>query len=288
MKNSHKATFDDDILSHITHSLEQMRGSERKIAETILKDPQAFLSISAYNLAERSNVSEPSVTRFSRAMGCQGFPDFKLRLAQSLAGIPVLSPMIPKDASTAEIVRRMTRYCTATLDTVGKRLDPQDMERAIEELTSANRIVIVGVGYAGVMAQELESRLLRIGLNVSAYSEPERQGTVALSLRATDLMIAISASGRSCQVLAAARLAKDRGARILALGRADTPLQRIADISIVVQTPDQPTVTLPLVTPLAHLMIIDTIVLIMILRGGKRLGEHLKMAKKLVNSARDL
>ncbi len=51
----------------------------------VLDDPEFATEAAIALLAARAAVSEPTVTRFCRTLGCAGLRDFKLRLAQSLA-----------------------------------------------------------------------------------------------------------------------------------------------------------------------------------------------------------
>lgn len=56
---------------------------------------------------------------------------------------------------------------------------------------------------------------------------------------ANDVLWAFSTSGSSANVVAAAKLAKDKGAAVLAFtGKANSALERIADVTIAVDTPN--------------------------------------------------
>ena len=75
-----------DLLDRLRERLEELNGSERKVANVILEDPTAATSLSIASLAQAASVSEPTVNRFCRNFGAKGYPDFKIKLAQSLAG----------------------------------------------------------------------------------------------------------------------------------------------------------------------------------------------------------
>ena len=72
----------------ISTSLPEMRKSERKVAEFILANFSEVIRMRIVDLAEAAEVSEPTVVRFCRAVGCDGFQAFKLALAQQLASSP--------------------------------------------------------------------------------------------------------------------------------------------------------------------------------------------------------
>ncbi|BBM05554.1 hypothetical protein HAALTHF_22140n [Vreelandella aquamarina] len=81
-----------DLLDRLRERLEELNRSERKVANVILEDPAAATSLSIASLAQAASVSEPTVNRFCRNFGAKGYPDFKIKLAQSLAGARPTSP----------------------------------------------------------------------------------------------------------------------------------------------------------------------------------------------------
>src|ERR1700730_335217 len=73
-----------DIISLVKDSYAELRPAERRVADVVLDDVKSALDASNAAIAERAGVSEPTGTRFCRAIGCEGVRDFKLKLAQSL------------------------------------------------------------------------------------------------------------------------------------------------------------------------------------------------------------
>ncbi|RVA67131.1 MurR/RpiR family transcriptional regulator, partial [Mesorhizobium sp. M7A.F.Ca.CA.001.11.2.1] len=73
-----------DIISLVKDSYSELRPAERRVADVVLDDVKYAVDASNAALAQRAGVSEPTVTRFCRAIGCEGVRDFKLKLAQSL------------------------------------------------------------------------------------------------------------------------------------------------------------------------------------------------------------
>ena len=74
-----------NLLQHIAQSRHLLRKSELKVADHVLLDPAAVMHSSMADLAHSVGISEPTIVRFCRAIGCSGFQDLKLKLAQSLA-----------------------------------------------------------------------------------------------------------------------------------------------------------------------------------------------------------
>ena len=73
------------MLDRIRQSLASFTPAERRVAEAILETPTTAITWSITDAARIARVSEPSITRFCRRLDCNGFPDFRLKLAQQIA-----------------------------------------------------------------------------------------------------------------------------------------------------------------------------------------------------------
>ena len=97
-----------EITQAISDALSDLRKSERKVAEFVLKNPLRVIHMRIVDLAQQATVSEPTVVRFCRAVGCEGFQDFKLALAQQLASSPSYGQIAVTDTdSTREYTHKV-------------------------------------------------------------------------------------------------------------------------------------------------------------------------------------
>src|SRR3569832_196823 len=69
-----------DIISLIRQSAPKLSPSEQRVATVLLADIEFAIHASNSELARRARVSEPTVTRFSRSVGCGGDREHKVRL----------------------------------------------------------------------------------------------------------------------------------------------------------------------------------------------------------------
>src|SRR5262245_4158356 len=74
-----------DIVSRIAERSSGLRQAEQKVAQAILGDVAGCAAASIHELARRAGVSEASVTRFARALGCRDVRDLKVALARASA-----------------------------------------------------------------------------------------------------------------------------------------------------------------------------------------------------------
>ena len=109
----------ENVIEVIRQSLDDLRKSERKVAETVLDNPQHILGATLAETAALALVSEPTVIRFCAAIGCEGFQDFKLRLARSLAlGTLPTGSQLESEDTTSELIGKIFGYTISSLDWV--------------------------------------------------------------------------------------------------------------------------------------------------------------------------
>src|SRR5690554_6215171 len=152
---------DDNLLEQIQSRLESLNKSERKVADAILRDPSAATRYSIAALARAANVSEPTVNRFCRGFSATGFPDFKIRLAQSIAtGTPYVGQDIEPDDTPAEYAEKIMLSTIANLDKTRQALDPQDIATVVDYLIQAKQIAFFGMGGSASVALDRKSTRL--------------------------------------------------------------------------------------------------------------------------------
>src|SRR3954464_7654058 len=85
MSKSRTTSDRGDILPRLPGMMDSMTRSEVRIAKRVLAAPNEFVRSSVRSVAADLGVSEPTILRFCRAVGCEGFKDLKFRLIQELA-----------------------------------------------------------------------------------------------------------------------------------------------------------------------------------------------------------
>ena len=131
----------------------QMRKSERKVADYVLANLGNVINMRIVDLAAQAEVSEPTVVRFCRAVGCEGFQDFKLALAQELASNPGFGKVAVTDTdSVADFSRKVFDSTIDTLLKVRDSLNPGNIHKAITALTNANRVEFYGHGASAAVS----------------------------------------------------------------------------------------------------------------------------------------
>ncbi|HKK94596.1 MAG TPA: hypothetical protein VJ925_14270, partial [Longimicrobiales bacterium] len=75
-------------MDQVKQAAPSLSRAERKVAEAVLADPSSVIGLSIAKLAAAAGVSQPTVLRFCRALGLDGYREFKVQLAQALVVRP--------------------------------------------------------------------------------------------------------------------------------------------------------------------------------------------------------
>lgn len=240
-----------------------LRPSEQRVAAFVVAHAKQVVELSIANLAKQADVSEPTVMRFCRAVGCRGFQAFKLQLAQSLSTrLQYASHTIHPDDDCASISHKVFDGAIANLLTLRQQFDTTTLAQAAHYLAQANRIDIYGSGGAGVVAQDAQLKFMRLGIAAVAYSDVYSHRVAASVLQSQDCVLAISNTGRSLDLIHSVELAQRRGAHIIAISASGSPLAQLADVCLSVDSLDVNDCFTPFKARIGHLLVVDALALI--------------------------
>lgn len=208
----------DNTILHLKSTYPEMRPSEQRLADTILKDPARIVHLSITELASEANVSDATIVKFCKRLGYKGFPEFKILLAQDVAmkTSPIYGQVERDDTVKAVTEKIFQANITALQDTV-QVLDSEAMHQAVEMLAKAGDIHFYGMGASGLVALDAEQKFSRIGLRAAAFVDGHAQLTRASLLQSGDVAVGISYSGSTDEIIAALRTARSTGAFTLAI-----------------------------------------------------------------------
>jgi len=274
-----------DLLDRLRERLEELNRSERKVANVILEDPTVATSLSIASLAQAASVSEPTVNRFCRNFGAKGYPDFKIKLAQSLAGgTPYVTRAVEPGDTATQYTQKIFGATIAALDEAQREIDMAAIERMVDYLTQAKQIHIFGLGASGAVAQDAQHKFFRFNLPVMAYIDVLMQRMVAAACHTGDVVVIISYTGRTRELVDIARLARDAGAVVLGITAPNSPLAHECTATLEVATPEDTDHYMPMTSRVIQLTLIDALATGVTLRRGEDFLPHLK---KIKDSLRD-
>jgi RpiR family carbohydrate utilization transcriptional regulator len=269
------------LLDAIRSNLETLSKSEKKVAQTILANPQMALSENLTALARNAHVSEPTVIRFCRAVGYEGWHDFKLKLAQGLAlALPGADESLAQDELVSDLCNKICSRSINTLLDLRNHLNPDAVQRALDVLSRANKIEFYGQGTSGIVANDAQHKFFRSGVPTVAYSDPHIHCIAAALLTQGDAVVAISQRGGTAALVRSVQLARKGGADIIVLGPSGTPLAELATVLVPIDLSFNTDPYTPISARLAHLVVIDILAVGLALRRGPEFRKKMQNAQK--------
>jgi RpiR family transcriptional regulator, carbohydrate utilization regulator len=266
-RNGVEFEADATLLERVTARLPLLRRSEQKVAAVILADPVAAMDYSMAGLADAAGVSEPTVMRFCSAVGFDGFRNFKIGLAQTVAiGLPVSHSAIGASDSIAELTEKIFDHSISSLDRARRRLDPAAVEAAVQLIVEARELLFVGFGASAIIAQDAQQKFPLFGIPCHAPSDFHQQFIAATMGGPGTLTVAISQTGATVETIRIAEAARIAGGKVVTLTGDDGALAALADVDIRISTFEDTDFYTPTVSRLAGLVVVDMLATGVVLR----------------------
>jgi len=235
--------------------------SERQVANFICENPDEVIRLSVAGLAEASGTSEATVIRMAHHIGLDGYQDLKITLAQSLVtSLQAIHEDITDQDAPSDIVDKVFQSSVHALNFTREVIRIEDLQRAADMIRDASTVMIVGVGSSFPTVLDLQHKLMRIGIRACTYSDPNFDTIAATALGIKDVLIAVSHSGSSRNIVDCAQLAKSKGCPVISITSLGTsPLSKISDISLHTASNETKYRIVAMSSRIAQMAIIDSL-----------------------------
>jgi DNA-binding MurR/RpiR family transcriptional regulator len=236
------ATGKSNPITMINSIYKSLTKSEQKVADLILSDTEETVYATVTDLSERASVGETTVIRFCRKLGFRGYQEFKLSVAQNLSNPKEqIYGEIKANDSLAEVATKITQQNSKVLKDSLDLLQIASLEKAVEAIIDSNKVFFFGVGSSGTTARDAKIRYMRMGLNVDYSSDSHIMAMQASLLGEQDVVVGISSSGSTKDVVDAIKIAKENKAFIICItNHAKSPITQFADVILLAANKETP------------------------------------------------
>ncbi|AWD01788.1 MurR/RpiR family transcriptional regulator [Klebsiella aerogenes] len=273
-----------DIISCITDRFIALTATEKRIAQFILDDVAAAAEMPIAELARLTDTSQASVTRFARALGCKDVRELKMKLAQSLA----IGQRFILDVPDLEGVQGIYESIISVLETNRRALDLAALKRAVEWISDARQVLALGMGGGStICAQEIQYRLFRLGLPVVSQSDGLLVRMMSSAVTAKDVVIVLSLGGYTKEMIESAAIARQYGAKIVAITPPETPLAAQADIVLPLLVSENDYIFKPSASRYAMLAMVDVLATELAMANKPQAKDRLRRIKLALDDHRD-
>ncbi len=219
-----------------------------------------------------------------KKLGLRGFQELKIALAtEKIQPIKTIHQAVQEGDDLETILKKVFSANIRAMESTLNVISVKEIERAIEAILNARQLQIYGVGGSGPVALDAQHKFMKTGIPTVAYVDSHMMAMSASILEPQDVVIGISASGSSKDIIDALELAKNRGATTIGITHyARTPLDRVLDIKLSVSSEETFYRTESTSARIAQLSIIDTLYIGVALRRLDKIIENLKLTREAI------
>ena len=233
------------IARRIAAGRRAMPAAMSKIADVVSEHPAAPVELTITELAERAGTSPATVTRFCRALGFDGYTQFRVGVASEIGRGGAdeswqadIGQEFGAEDDAAKVLQTLVALHVENLETTAAHLDLDVMLRVADAITAGRHVDIYGVGGSGVIAREFQARMYRIGVNAHSWSDVHEGLTSAVMQDGSSVAIGISSTGRTEETVQMLSQARAAGAFTVAITHdPDSWLAALADVSLATAEP---------------------------------------------------
>ena len=210
----------------------QLTRSGHAVAGYLLQhaDEAQYLSISS--LARECNVAEATVFRFCRALGFDGYHEMRIALAQANAtGTMSSQRELQPGASTETLFEHASARLFTAINGTQNALSAEAVDKAARMLREAKQVFCFGQGGSMLLANDICARFASLSTKFRTSGDSHLQLLTASLMNEADVVLFVSYSGATRDMMETLRTAKAAGAKIILLTHyEDSPGASLADV----------------------------------------------------------
>jgi DNA-binding MurR/RpiR family transcriptional regulator len=216
-----------NLLIEIQNKYNIFTEKEKSIANLILSKSNEIENTNIVELAKITETSPSTITRFSKKIGCESFIDMKIKLSRLNRK--------KEESSDDDVFFDIYVYYSEIVERTKELIDKKLIYKIVDLIRNSKKIYIYGIGSSGLSAIEMMHRLLRMGFSVHGISDSHMMIINSSIVSEKDLVIGISVSGETKEVVNALEISKKNGAKTVAVTTfKNSSITKCADIVLPV------------------------------------------------------
>lgn len=220
-----------DIICEIQKRYNELSDKEKDIADYIMQHGDKIKNINITDLARETKTSGATITRFAKKIGCNSFVDMKIELSSN----KIDKPIVDEEG----IFSHAYQYYNEVIERTKMLINKDTILKVVKEIKDARNIYIYGVGSSGLTGEEMMHRLLRMGFNVHSISDSHMMIINSSIVSDNDLVIGISISGETQEVIESLKKSKENGAKTVSITSFEgSSINKYSDIKFIVYNPN--------------------------------------------------
>lgn len=249
------------IYSSIHSKYNNFTNTDKKVADYVLDNMGSVVYMSITDLAEACGVGESSIFRFCKSLSYKGYQEFKIALAHSITvdhEIPQLTDHVRMTDSIEQVASKVLSNNISALNETYNLINFEDIDKAVNHIVNADRVLFFGVGSSFVTALEAKNKFMRITNKTECSMDSHLQMISAALMTKRDIAVVISYSGSTKDSIELAKKAKERGATVISITRfIKSPLTSYSDLTLLCGANEGPLQGGSLLAKISQLYLLD-------------------------------
>ncbi len=277
--------MESHALSLIRTKYNTFSDSQKTVADYVLAHAGEVMMSSLSDLSKECGVSEPTIMRFLRKIDYDSYQVFRVNIAQELAhgkGENIYEEVSEDD--DAERVRdKVIQQTVRSIEDSAQILEPKVIDKFADMILGAKKVLLIGIGASAAVAYDFYHKLIRLGIPASYSHDAHMINILSSNLGKDDLLITITHSGESREVLDAINLARKQGCNIAAVTSfPHSSAAKLAGCVLLSSSIETRYRSDALTSRIIQMVIIDIVYINLALRLGDRAQMQLDMSRVAV------
>jgi DNA-binding MurR/RpiR family transcriptional regulator len=267
------------MLNTIRAVIPDLTKTEQRVARSLLQEPSKLLGASIGELAAYWAVSEPTLVRFARAVGCRGFQELRLKVAKELgelAAQPASVAAVGLNDSGYTLIEKVFAHAASSLSRARAELHGEQIDAAIKCIEQAKRLILFSNESTVHIVHEVGHRFLQLDQPMLVFTDKVAQAQMAAQTRAGDVVVMFSLGEVSSQWLRHVDTILGRGARALPVTRTGSTLSAAVPDHVSLNVSSESDGFLPELASITSLLLMEVIALGVALRKAKSLTKKIR------------
>lgn len=256
------------------------------IADHILSHPETVVQSKVRDIARECNCDDAQIIRFCQKVGFKGFSELKAAIAADFIPVKLSVNYNQPDGSDsfAQLKQDFLQNNLRALNDTVSLLEEKTVRSAIGLLKQAKRIMLCGFGSSGLVAQDFQTKLFRMGFSAFFNADSELNRMYCGLLDENDVLVAISFSGENRNVCSYAEEVRKNGTKVIAITNfPESALAKLSDAVLLTASDEKQFRLGAMGSRIAQLLVVDFLALELALHDMKRTEENVIRTHKMVH-----
>ncbi|MBC2575779.1 MurR/RpiR family transcriptional regulator [Peptostreptococcus canis] len=225
------------IMGNLTKPNFKTTKSDKLLMKYILENIENIPHMQISEMAKEVGTGEATITRCVKKLGCRGFQEFKVELAKEITvkrQNNIIISSIKQDESIFDTASKLAVSNIGVIEEMLAIVDEKSIKLVAKKILESRKMYIVGIGFSGVIALDTFYRFARIGIDCNSFDSTHMMAMMASIMRKGDILLAISQTGETSDIIRTVDIAKNNDAEIISvIGNKNSTLAKKSDINLV-------------------------------------------------------